>query len=161
LRIIATDLTHGTRAVFGSGLLGPAVLASSAIPGIFPPVRIGDTTYVDGGALDNSSIETALDLGARRLFVLDVGYDVQAVGAELGSGEALAEREKDHQDHKGGKRGRRGRSRKNSGQKPSVHPLAAVLERTSQVVSHYQLVQTLARVPPGIETHVIHVGAAA
>jgi len=155
LRVIATDITHGTRAVFGSGPLGPAILASSAIPGIFPPVRIEDAVYVDGGALDNSSIETALALGARRLFVLDVGYDEQAVGSDLWSGEALARRSKDHKDSK------QHRNDKNGGRRPSIHPLAALLERTSQVVSHYQLVQALARVPPGIETHVIHVGLAA
>src|SRR5262249_52140530 len=47
LRIIATDITHGTRVIFGSGPLSSAILASSAIPGIFPPVRIDDTFYVD------------------------------------------------------------------------------------------------------------------
>jgi hypothetical protein len=42
-----------------------------------------------------------------------------------------------------------------------VHPLAALLERTSQVVSHYQLEQALARVPRGIEVHVVRVGHSA
>ncbi|HLJ81113.1 MAG TPA: patatin-like phospholipase family protein, partial [Ktedonobacterales bacterium] len=87
LRIIAADITHGTRAIFSSGLVAPTVLASSAIPGVFPPVRIGDTVYVDGGSLDNCSLETALEIGARRVFVLDVGYDESSAGAPLWTSE--------------------------------------------------------------------------
>lgn len=75
LHVIATDLTHGRRVVFSSGPLNPAVLASAAIPGIFPPVVIDGIIHVDGGALDNHSVDTAIRLGARRVFVLDVGYD--------------------------------------------------------------------------------------
>jgi predicted acylesterase/phospholipase RssA len=162
LRIVATDITHGTRAIFDSGPLAPAVLASSAIPGIFPPVRIGDTVYVDGGALDNASVETALLLGARRIFVLEVGYDEQATGSALWSSEPVDEQlDAEH----AGKNGRNGRIRfggaRRTTRKPAVHPLAALLERTSQVVSHYQLSQALARVPRGIEVHVIHVGHSA
>lgn len=154
LRVIATDITHGTRAVFRTGLLAPAVLASSAIPGVFPPVRIGDSVYVDGGSLDNASVETALVLGARRIFVLEVGYDEQATGATLWSNPSLDE----PGETENGK-GRFGLNRR--GSRPPVHPLAALLERTSQVVSHYQLEQSLARVPRGIEVHVLRVGHSA
>jgi NTE family protein len=144
LRVVATDITHSTRMVFGSGPIAPAVLASSAIPGVFPPVRLGDTVYVDGGALDNASVETALELGARRIYVLEVGYDERSVGAALWAGEDVAPRAN----------GRHGRN----GRKPSIHPLAALLERTSQVQSHYQLERALSRVPPGVELHVVRVG---
>jgi NTE family protein len=135
LRIIATDLTRGQRMVFESGPVGPAVLASSAIPAVFPPVRIGDAVYVDGGALDNASLETALALGARRIFVLDVGYDESSAGAVLWSAEQPVR----------------------SGRAPTAaaHAVAAVLERTVQVVSRYQLMRALERVPRGIEVHVI------
>jgi predicted acylesterase/phospholipase RssA len=162
LRVVATDITHGTRAVFDSGPLAPAVLASSAIPGVFPPVRIGDSVYVDGGSLDNASVETALTLGARRIFVLEVGYDEQATGAALWSSPAIDETSEVEEAQKSGRNGRvRFGGLRRSGSRPSVHPLAALLERTSQVVSHYQLEQALARVPRGIEVHVIRVGHAA
>ncbi len=141
LRIIATDITHGTRAIFGTGPVAPAVLASSAIPGIFPPVRIGEAVYVDGGALDNASVETALALGARRIFVLDVGYDEHGSHARLWS---EVQPEDSHRRRIAG-----------------VLALSAVLERTTQVVSRYQLDRTLQRVPPGIEMHVLRIGTKA
>lgn len=163
LRVVATDITHGTRAIFDSGPLAPAVLASSAIPGIFPPMRIGDAVYVDGGTLDNASVETALRLGARRLFVLEVGYDEQATGSDLWSVQAPEDLLNGADPGKNGKNGRNRRRGRDAGaaRRPAVHPLAALLERTSQVVSHYQLEQALARIPRGVEVHVIHVGHAA
>lgn len=133
LRVIAADITHGTRTIFSSGPVAPAVLASSAIPGVFPPVRIGDAVYVDGGSLDNCSLETALDLGARRLFVLDVGYDESGAGAPLWTSDG---------DPQTVRRGL------------GAPPLAAVLERTVQVMSRYQLARALERVPRGVEVHV-------
>lgn len=141
LRVIATDLTHGTRAIFGTGPIAPAVLASSAIPGIFPPVRLGEAVYVDGGTLDNASIETALALGARRIFVLDVGYDEHGSHAALWS---EVQPEDSHRRHIAG-----------------VLAISAVLERTTQVISRYQLDRTLQRVPAGIEMHVLRIGAEA
>ena len=134
LRIIAADLTHGTRAIFSSGPVAPAVLASSAIPGVFPPVRIGDTVYVDGGSLDNCSLETALELGARRIFVLDVAYDESSAGAPLWTADGNPQIVR----HGMG-----------------TPPIAAVLERTVQVMSRYQLARALERVPRGIEVHVL------
>jgi NTE family protein len=133
--VVAANLSRGTRAIFHSGLIAPAVLASSAIPGIFPPVTIGDEVFVDGGALENSSLDIAVDQGARRLFVLDVGYDMDADAAGLWPGEQTLYHTR----------------ARNNGQ----HPLAAVLERTTQVMSHYHLNGVLKRLPPGIETHVI------
>lgn len=134
LRIIAADLTHGTRTIFSSGPLAPAVLASSAIPGVFPPVRVGDAVYVDGGTLDNCSLETALGLGARRVFVLDVGYDESSAGAPLWTSDG---------DPRTVRHGL------------GTPPLAAVLERTVQVMSRYQLTRALERMPRGIEVHVL------
>jgi NTE family protein len=80
LRVVATDLTHGARAVFHSGAVMPAVQASSAPPGIFPPMRIGDALYTDGQGLDYVSFTEALALGARRNFVLAIGHDTDTDG---------------------------------------------------------------------------------
>jgi predicted acylesterase/phospholipase RssA len=68
LYIIATDLDSGQRAVFGSGYLdapiSQAVAASSAMPILYKPVRIGGHEYVDGGARGNASIDLAIEKGA-------------------------------------------------------------------------------------------------
>jgi NTE family protein len=141
LRIIAADITSSTRAVFSSGPVVPAVMASGAIPGVFPPVTIGGHVYVDGGALDNASIETALMLGARRIFVLDVGYDDASVVAPLLPSDSSA----------------RHRS-PNGARTSSVHAMVAVLERTAQVMNRYQLTRALERVPRGIEIHILRLG---
>ena len=51
-----------------------AVLASSAIPAVLPPVRRDGRTLVDGGLADNAAISQAIALGADRIYVLPTGY---------------------------------------------------------------------------------------
>ena len=51
-----------------------AVLASAAIPGVFPPVTIGGRHLIDGGIANNTPVSTAVALGARRVVVLPTGY---------------------------------------------------------------------------------------
>lgn len=70
LLVVATDLDAGRPAVFGSGPLAPALLASTAIPGVFPPVKIGGHDYCDGGIVDNVPIATAFREGARRILAI-------------------------------------------------------------------------------------------
>ena len=72
--IIATDLLAGTELRISSGPLLQALLASTAIPGIFPAVRIGDHHVIDGGVANHTPISAAIELGATRLFVLPTGY---------------------------------------------------------------------------------------
>jgi len=74
LSVVACNITRGEKAVLSRGPLAPAVLASSAIPGIFPPVVISGDQYVDGGMVDPAGLETALELGATRIYVVDAGY---------------------------------------------------------------------------------------
>ena len=90
LHTVAIDLTMGTKAVFSHGPLGPAVLASSAIPGVFPPVVIGGHQHVDGGLVDPTGLDTAIELGARRVYVLDSGY-AGRLPAPLGSMNAIVD----------------------------------------------------------------------
>lgn len=141
LYVIATNLTDGDRTVFAGGAIGPALLASSAIPGIFPPVRMGDAVYVDGGAVENCGVELALTLGARRIFALMVGYDASPAATQAWNASA-------GHDERPQSRVRRLRAM-------APHALASVLDRTTQVMSRYQLEHDLARLPPGVETHVI------
>ncbi len=74
LYTISINISRGEKAVLHQGPLAPAVLAASAIPGIFPPVLINGEQHVDGGMVDPASLETALELGATRVYVLDTGY---------------------------------------------------------------------------------------
>lgn len=67
---VATDLLSATPVVLSSGDATEALLASSAIPGLFPPVSVEDRLLVDGGVLANLPVRQAVDLGATRLFVL-------------------------------------------------------------------------------------------
>ncbi len=53
-------------------LARPHVLASAAIPILFPPIRYGGRWYIDGGVRNNTPFSPALRLGARALFVVDV-----------------------------------------------------------------------------------------
>ncbi len=90
LHVVAIDLSNGRKAVFSDGPLTPAVLASSAIPGIFPPITIDGRQHVDGGMVDPTGLETAVELGARRVFVLDCGY-AGRLAAPLGSMNAVVD----------------------------------------------------------------------
>lgn len=70
LLVVATDLDAGRPVVFRSGPLAPALLASTAIPGVFAPLRIGGRDYSDGGIVDNVPIATAFREGHRRILAI-------------------------------------------------------------------------------------------
>ncbi|RKT00872.1 patatin-like phospholipase family protein [Chryseobacterium defluvii] len=59
--VAATELTHGIVDFFSEGKLFEPLLASSSVPFVLPPVRIGEKLYVDGGVLDNLPIEPIID----------------------------------------------------------------------------------------------------
>jgi NTE family protein len=66
-------LADGGAKWFTSGSLTEAVLASSALPSLLPPVRIDGGVYIDGGVVDNVPISRALEQGCNRIFVLLCG----------------------------------------------------------------------------------------
>src|SRR5213083_1308030 len=72
LAVVATDLNAGKPAVFRSGALTPALLASTAIPGVFPTVRINDREHLDGGVVDNTPLNTAVDDGAKDVLAISL-----------------------------------------------------------------------------------------
>lgn len=74
LHVVATELKNGRAAVMSSGPAIPALLASTAIPGVFPPVSIGHRDYIDGGVANHTPLTVAIELGAKTIFVLPVGY---------------------------------------------------------------------------------------
>ena len=74
LHVVTTDLKSGRAAIMTSGPAVPALLASCAIPGVFPAVRIGRREYIDGGVANYTPLTVALDLGATKIYVLPVGH---------------------------------------------------------------------------------------
>jgi len=70
---VATDVDSGAETWFSEGELVEPVLASAALPAVYPMVTVGDRRYLDGGVLNNVPISRALELGARKIFVLHVG----------------------------------------------------------------------------------------
>lgn len=73
LSINAANLRTGKEHWFSAGPLAPAILASTALPGIFPPVMVDGEIYVDGGVVNNVPVSRAVELGATRIFVLTCG----------------------------------------------------------------------------------------
>ncbi len=68
---VATDALTGEPEVLSHGLLKPALLASSAVPGLFPAVTIGGRDYLDGGVTANVPIRQAIAFGASSVVCLD------------------------------------------------------------------------------------------
>jgi NTE family protein len=70
---VATTLRTGLEKWFNTGDLTSALMASTALPGFLPPVHIDGEDYVDGGVVNNVPMSKAFELGAKRVYVLDVG----------------------------------------------------------------------------------------
>ena len=70
IEVVATSLTDGGERWFTYGPAVDAILASAAMPAIFPPVEIDGEQYIDGGVVDNVPIQRAIDAGATRIVVL-------------------------------------------------------------------------------------------
>lgn len=77
LHVCATQFANGTERWFDSGPLMTAILASTALPGVYPPVSIDGELYVDGGVVNNVPISRAVEAGARRIYVLTCGAPSQ------------------------------------------------------------------------------------
>jgi NTE family protein len=74
VHLVATDACTGQEVLLSHGPAVDAVLASAAIPAVFPSVRIGDRHLVDGAVANNAAISHAVALGADRIYVLPSGY---------------------------------------------------------------------------------------
>lgn len=82
LGIVATDLGNGTPILFQVGDPGIAVRASSAVPAVFRPVRIGNREYVDGGLVSPVPVRFAREMGAELVIAVDITQSPD--GAETG-----------------------------------------------------------------------------
>ena len=72
LGIVATDLDSGQGILFRIGDPGIAVRASSAVPAVFQPVRIGKREYVDGGLVAPVPVRYAREMGADLVIAVDI-----------------------------------------------------------------------------------------
>jgi NTE family protein len=75
VHVTATDV-EGVAVLLSKGPALDAIMASAAIPGIFPPVRIDGRSLMDGAIAANTPIKVAADLGASRIVVLPTGYAI-------------------------------------------------------------------------------------
>ena len=70
---VAASIERAAEHWFHEGPLADAILASSAIPGVLPPVEIDGEHFVDGGVVNSIPISRAVELGATEIYVLHVG----------------------------------------------------------------------------------------
>ncbi len=72
LGIVATDLKTGEGVLFQRGDIGTAVRASSSVPSVFEPVRIGNREFVDGGLVSPVPVRYARQMGANYALAIDI-----------------------------------------------------------------------------------------
>ena len=76
LRVVAADLDTGEEVVFASGPLEPALLASTALPGLYPPIGHDGRTLVDGAVVDTVPLSHAFAGPVDRVYVMNVAGDL-------------------------------------------------------------------------------------
>ncbi len=74
LVVVATDQLTGREVALAHGPARQAILASCAIPAVFPAVTLDGLTLVDGGLANNTAISAAVAAGADTIYVLPTGY---------------------------------------------------------------------------------------
>ena len=74
LHIVCADLVTGNEVILSQGAVIDAVLASTAIPGVFPPVSVNGRRLIDGVVAAGTPIAAARRLGAARVIVLPCGF---------------------------------------------------------------------------------------
>ncbi len=72
-QVCAASIERAAEHWFDSGPVVDAVVASAAVPGLLPPVKVGDEHFLDGGIVNSIPLGRAVQLGATRVFVLQVG----------------------------------------------------------------------------------------
>jgi NTE family protein len=70
---VAASIERAAEHWFSEGSLADAILASAAVPGVLPPVKIGGEHFIDGGIVNSIPVSRAVELGASEIYVLQVG----------------------------------------------------------------------------------------
>jgi NTE family protein len=84
-RAVSADMLSGTPVVLSTGRLRRAVSASSAVPGLLPPVNVDGRLLIDGGWVAQVPVVPALNQGAELVIAVDVSRELEPL-AEQGSG---------------------------------------------------------------------------
>jgi NTE family protein len=87
---VAVDASNGEPFLFDRGPLAPVLLATSAIPAVYPPVEIDGRLYYDGGIAGNVPLRWALELGAASIVVLDCRISQDPTRVPRTVGQAIA-----------------------------------------------------------------------
>jgi len=74
LTVISTDVLNGRERAISSGNAVDAILASAAIPGVFPPVDIDGRPQMDGGVVNDTPVSHAIKAGADVIWALPTGF---------------------------------------------------------------------------------------
>src|SRR5258707_12870213 len=74
VHIVTTDIISGDSVVLSEGSTAEAIVASTAIPGAFAPIRYKEIYLADGAISSNTPIRVAVAKGAKRLIILPTGY---------------------------------------------------------------------------------------
>ena len=70
--LMAVDMVQGTEVALNKGPLMPAVLATSAVPVIFPPVEFNGMQLADGGVIGSLATHAAFEQGANKVIAVDI-----------------------------------------------------------------------------------------
>lgn len=90
LALVAADITTQREVVFRRGLIWSALLASMAIPGIYPPQRIGPYTLVDGGVVNPVPSNVVAEMGADQVIAVNLFNQGSPLVTEPEAGEAAS-----------------------------------------------------------------------
>ncbi len=77
VHVVVANVLSGREALLSKGNAVAAVMASAAIPGVFPPVKIDGSYYFDGSVASNTPVSAAFELGAERIVVMPTGYSCE------------------------------------------------------------------------------------
>lgn len=70
---VSCDISSNTQAIHTRGLLRHAICTSIALPGVFPPVRLGDGLHVDGAFMNALPVDVMGSLGVDKIIAIDLG----------------------------------------------------------------------------------------
>ena len=85
MHVVTTDIVSGETVVLSSGRADDAIVATTAIPGVFAAVRYHDLFLFDGAISSNTPVRIAIMKGATRLITLPTGYACAGRGPPMGA----------------------------------------------------------------------------
>lgn len=85
VHIVTTDIVSGETVVLSAGSAAEAIVASTAIPGAFAPVKYKGLYLADGAISSNTPIRVAIEKGAKRLIIMPTGFACSGTAPPVGA----------------------------------------------------------------------------